>query len=286
MPMRKLRGFTLIELLVSLVIMGIVTGSIYTLLNTSQRVSRAQSERAELQSNIRTGAIIVPAELRELNGVVAGGAGQNDLIAMNADNITYRGMRGIGFACQAPTASEIRLLRSTWSGYRDPAATDSVYVFIENNPDVSTDDSWVQARISAVNTGNVCGANAGITLTINPSVPGLAAAGVNAPVRTWERMELKLYVSGGESWLGARSVSAGEAVQPMLGPLTAGGDGFGLEYLNATGGTATTVDQVKSIRVTLKGLTDQAIVAGTSSSGLQHVRDSLVTQVSLRNALR
>jgi prepilin-type N-terminal cleavage/methylation domain-containing protein len=288
--MRNHRGFTLVEILISLVIMGLVTGSIYKLLTTTQRVSRQQSEKTELQSNIRAGAIIVPSELREINIVPGGGDIQNDLRVISATSMEYRAMRGLGFACQAPTSTEIRLLRSTFSGYRDPSSTDSAYVFLEGaNPDASTDDSWVQARISAVATGNVCpGGVAGITLTINPAVPALAgppAAGIRAPVRIWERMELKLYTSGGKSWLGARSVSAGEATQPVLGPLT-DVDGFGLTYLDSTGVATLTLDKVRSIQVTLKGLTDQAITKGTTGSGLAHMRDSLVTQVTLRNALR
>ena len=285
--MRNHRGFTLVEILISLVIMGLVTGSIYTLLTTTQRVSRQQAEKTDLQSNIRAGAIIVPSELREINIVPGGGDTQNDLRIISATSMEYRAMRGLGFACQAPTSTEIRLLRSTFSGYRDPASTDSVYVFLEGaNPDASTDDSWVQARITGVATGNVCpGGVAGITLTINPAVASLAGAGVRAPVRIWERMELKLYTSGGKSWLGARSVSAGEATQPVLGPLT-DVDGFGLTYLDSTNVATLTLDKVRSIQVTLKGLTDQAITKGTTGRGLTHMRDSLVTQVTLRNALR
>jgi prepilin-type N-terminal cleavage/methylation domain-containing protein len=43
--MRNHRGYTLVELLVVMVIMVTVTGGILKLLNTSQRLSRAQAER-------------------------------------------------------------------------------------------------------------------------------------------------------------------------------------------------------------------------------------------------
>jgi prepilin-type N-terminal cleavage/methylation domain-containing protein len=288
MTMRTHRGFTLIEILISLVIMGLVTGSIYTLLTTTQRVSRAQAERTDLQSNVRAGAIIVPAEVREINEVAGGAIDQNDIISMGGTSIEYRAMRGFGVACQAPTASEIRLFRSSFYGYRDPSNTDSVYVFLEGaNPDASTDDSWKQARINSVATGNVCpGGAAGITLNISPNVAALAGAGIYAPVRVWERMKFELYATGGQSWLGARSVSAGEvSPQPVLGPLTSG-DGFSLIYLDSLGAVTAATDKVRSIQVTIKGLSDEAITSGTVSHGLAHVRDSLVTQVTLRNALR
>ena len=69
--MRTRHGFTLIEVLIALVIMGIVTGAVYQLLNTSQRLSLAQAEQVSLQSNVRTGSVVVPNELRELNTVPA-----------------------------------------------------------------------------------------------------------------------------------------------------------------------------------------------------------------------
>ena len=99
--MRNRRGFTLVEILVSLVIMLIVSGAIYKMLNSSQRLTRAQAERVSLQSNVRSGALVVPTELRELSTFVGGDADQNDVLAATADERhTYRAMRGIGFVCQ------------------------------------------------------------------------------------------------------------------------------------------------------------------------------------------
>ena len=94
--MRHSRGFTLVELLVAMVIMLIVTGSIYTLLNTTQRVSRAQAERVDLQSNVRTGAIVVPNELREINNVEGAliGGPQVDILSATPTTLRYRAMRG------------------------------------------------------------------------------------------------------------------------------------------------------------------------------------------------
>ena len=100
--MTQRRGFTLIEVLLALVIMGVVTGAIYRLLNTNQRLSLAQAEQVNLQSNVRTGSLVVPNELRELNTVLGSlDATRNDVTVANADGITYRAMRGLGFLCQA-----------------------------------------------------------------------------------------------------------------------------------------------------------------------------------------
>jgi hypothetical protein len=94
-------------------------------------------------------------------------------------------------------------------------------------------------------------------------------------------MQLKLYQSEGESWLGARSVSGGEAVQPVLGPL-AGANGFRLDYLNGQGAPTADVNAIKSIRLTVRGLSAEAV----RSNGVEATRieDGLTTQVTLRNS--
>jgi prepilin-type N-terminal cleavage/methylation domain-containing protein len=293
--MRNRRGFTLVEILVSLVIMLIVSGAIYKMLNSSQRLSRAQAERVSLQSNVRSGALVVPTELRELSTFVGGDVFQNDVLItpVSGTDITYRAMRGIGFVCQS-SLTEIRLARTTnsgtgligYSGYRDPEVPrDRIYVFIDGD-ESTTFDRWLALTPTAVTTGNVCGGAPGITLTV-PSTLELATLPLRTPVRIYETMQLQLYVNGGKSWLGAKSVNVvGETFQPVLGPLN-DANGLAFEYLNATGGTATALDAIKSIKVTIRGITDQSINGGSGSSGaLSSVHDSLVTQVVLRNAFR
>jgi prepilin-type N-terminal cleavage/methylation domain-containing protein len=297
--MRNRRGFTLIELLISLVVLGIVTASLFKLVTTSQRVSRAQTERVTLQSNIRAGAIVLPSELRQINAISGGGTTRNDIIttpAAGATTLQFRAMRGLGFVCTAPIAAgtELRIYgppTAAWaapkfSGLRAPQAIrDSAFVFLEGaNADISSDDSWLGVRISNVATGVCADGSTGYVLTISPAAPTLVGASIRGPVRTFEDMEYGLYSSGGEWWLGARSVSMSEAsMQPVLGPLTS--DGVSFNFLDGTGAATTDRSLVKSIQVTLKGLTDQPIVVG-SNTKTAYVRDSLVTQVVLRNALR
>lgn len=300
--MRNRRGFTLIELLISLVVLGIVTAALFKLITTTQRVSRAQSERVTLQSNIRAGAIVLPSELRQLNAISGGGAftpSKNDIITAPAPGLTtlqFRASRGFGFVCAVPTSTQVKLYgppATTWqpynfSGLRQPQGNrDSIFVWTEGPDDkTGTDDLWVGAKITnAVLTAGTCAdGSAGYVLTINPSVAGLTSAVVKAPARTFEAMEYGLYANGGEYWLGGRSLGAGEAtMQPVLGPLTS--DGVSFSFLDGAGAATTDRGLVKSIQITLKGLTDQAIVVG-SNTKTAYVRDSLVTQVVLRNSLR
>jgi prepilin-type N-terminal cleavage/methylation domain-containing protein len=282
--MTNRRGFTLVEIIIALAMMLIVMGAVYRLMLSTQRLSRAQAEQASLQSNVRIGSLVVLNDLRELNTVSGGLAAQNDILTIAADDITYRAMRGIGFICQAPTATQVRISRSSFSGYRDPQATrDGLYVFVEGNPDTSLDDSWLPVAITVVSTAAGCPAGDGITLT-TPNTPGLVGLEVGTPVRFYEVMELKLHQADGKSWLGARSISAGEAIQPVLGPLV-DGNGFQLEYLDAGGVATVDLTAIKSIRVTIRGITDAAIIAGVEGSPT-HVQEQLVTQVALRNAFR
>lgn len=289
--MRNHRGFTLIELMVGLVLMLVVTGAMYKLLTTTQRVSRAQAERTDLQSNVRNASIVIPNELREINTVEGSILpAQNDILVATGTSVLYRAMRGMGYVCQAPTSTEIRIKKTTFDGTRAPVAVrDSAYVFMEGaDPDVSTDDSWQPVGISGVDANSTCGTDAAYRFTINPPVLTLTAANVpvGTPVRLYEVMQLSLYASGGESWLGAQSVSAGEIVpQPVLGPLV-NGTGLAFQYLDKNGNATAVTNAMKTVRITVRGITDDAITTGGGSGTVAHVQDSLVSEVQLRNAFR
>jgi prepilin-type N-terminal cleavage/methylation domain-containing protein len=290
--MRNRKGYTLIELMVALVVLLLVTGSIYKLLVSSQRLSRAQAERVDLQSNVRTASIVIPSELRELNAVVGAlnPAQQNDIISGTATTIRYRAMRGIGYICEAPPVGggQVKILASTWSGLRAPMAVrDAGYVFYDNNSDLSTDDTWLPITITNV-AASTCGGVAAYSLTINPIVAELPSIPVLTPVRLFEVMELSLYANAGQSWLGAQSISGLDAgPQPLLGPLV-GGSGLALSYVDNSNVVTTTAvpGDVKAIRLTVVGLSSQAVSGYGGSSQTSVVRDTVTTQVTLRNAFR
>ena len=158
-----------------------------------------------------------------------------------------------------------------------------VYVFSDGaKTALGSDDSWLQRAITGTASGDTCTGTPVLTLNIGalPSAPP-----VGTPVRWYETMELSLYANGGKSWLGMRSVSGGGAVQPLLGPLK-DNDGLGFTYLNSTGGTATTAADVRSIVLTIRGVTSQQVSSSGGNTYNTYVQDSLVSQVSLRNALR
>ena len=135
-------------------------------------------------------------------------------------------------------------------------------------------------------TANACGAGVpGIVLNVAPVAPAVAVPAVplNTPVRIFEVMELKLYQDNGEWWMGARSVKPEAALQPILGPLTSTGLDF--RYLNSAGAETADRAAIKSVRITVRGLTGGAVRAG-GFGATGRPEEALVSQVLLRNSIR
>jgi hypothetical protein len=279
---RSRAGFTLAEIMIAMALTMVVAGTIHRLLVTTQRTTRAQAQWVELQSNLRAGSLIVLSELRELSAVPGGSAAQNDILVAGPSALVYRAMRGIGFICGTPSATGIRIARGSFTGPRDPqAGGDEALVLIEERAAAGAEDTWLGLQIVSVASGASCpGAlGPGITLTV-PASPVVAGLEAGTPVRITEVMELRLYESEGLSWLGARSVSSGETIQPLVGPLTSE-SGFRLEYLDTAGKPTTDRTSIKSIRVALRGATQ----GGGTGSG-PPVEEELLAQVTLRNAIQ
>lgn len=274
-------GFSLIELLVVVVLMGIIGAALTRVLLNMQRGSRAQSERVTLQGNLRAGIAFVPAELRDLSA--------QDIIDADRDHIEYRAMRAFGVAC-AVSATQVTLRDALTFKYRNvEAVRDSLFVYVESDPSLASDDRWIAVGVTAVGAGACPGGGAATVLTLSNAGAGyatytdtLAQIVIGAPVRAFERMELALYTADGRDWLGARSISAAEpALQPVLGPLVAD-SGLKLTYRNSAGAVTATIANMRTIDVTLIGETGVPISA--AYGGPVIAEDSSVARVRLRNA--
>jgi prepilin-type N-terminal cleavage/methylation domain-containing protein len=273
-----MRGFTLVEVVLALVLALAIGGGAYRLLLTGQRVGRAQAERLAEQENLRAGVWIVVNELRELGfdsvpaiAGVGGVAPSSDILLGEAGRIRYRGMRGMGFTCAAPTPGQLLLRAATWVGLRQPAEVDSVAVYLEADPDSAADDGWTRARVTGVANGTCADGTRAIALTTAWESSALAdvAMGriaVGGPVRIFETMEIQYYPQDGRMWLGMRSLSRGEVIQPLVGPLTA----FSLGYLDRNAVATPVMTDVRAIALSLRG-----------EGGL-----ALDTRVGIRNAGR
>lgn len=277
-------GFTLLEIMVATAMSLVVSGAVYQLLLTTQRLVRAQSEHLALQSTVRSAVLVVLNELRELSTAPGQGRERNDILSGTPTSMTYRATRGVGLICQPATSSQIRLARHGFVAARDPQpGRDSAYVFIDGDANISEDDIWQPVTITAVSNLTTCGGTLepGLTLTVTPS-SSLVGLSAGTPVRIYEVMELRLYRSEGKSWLGMRSVSTGEAIQPLAGPLS--NDGFGLVYRDRSSRATEDLTAVSSIGIAVHAIGQpQRSLNGAASDS---IAEELVTEIALRNSFR
>lgn len=274
---RRSRGFTLVETLVAIVLFTVVGVMALRLLIGAERYTRSNVEQAAVQAAARGAAQLISTEVRELEA----GPATADLRLAASSDITYRAVRSAGAAC-AVSAVSITLRRALQYGYRAPSAgRDSLSLFVEGDPAIDSDDHWRTVPVLSVGGAGTCpdGAPALVLQTLLP--PDSAALVVpDAPVRTFEVMQLRLYQSGGFSWLGTRSVSAGETtVQPVLGPLAA--NGMELGFRDEHGAVTTVAAGVRAVAITVRAVSENRV--GITGS-LRAAEDSVVTHAALRNA--
>ena len=100
-------------------------------------------------------------------------------------------------------------------------------------------------------------------------------------------IEIRYYPSGGQSWLGMRSVSTGETITPVAGPLadsTTSVRGLTLRYRDGANLSTTDPAAVRTVEIAMLGVTDQPI--HWRGSRLLVDTMALTSSVTLRNASR
>lgn len=278
--MIRSRGFTLVEMMVALVVLSIVGTAAFRMLNVQRRASDAQTEQTILQSSIRNGTLIARSELQG----IAVSTGSSDLVAVSDTAVTYRAMRTLSAACLV-SATEVRIRVDLTFGTRPiQAGRDAMYLFVENDPTISSDNEWITLPINTVTNGSSCGPDPAIalgTIDITTLTP-LSDIELDAPVRTFEVMEMLMFTQAGENWLGLHSVSAGDAPEPVVGPLAPGG--MTLTYLDAAGNSTLLPLQVRTIQLTLRGISDRVVHTGQTTSQVAALQDSLTSVIQLRNS--
>ena len=286
-PGRRL-GATLVELVVALALLGLVGAVTLRIMLGFSRQAASLREWSAVQADGRTGALLVQSELREL-GAEAGGPA--DLVDMAADSVTYRAPRGHGVSCLIGVG-QVRILDTAvlpFSSLRSISpGRDSLLLFVEGNPASTADDRWLRLPVLSVGASSCSGANAIVvgTVDFSPLLPAgdLSAVEPGGPVRTFEVMRLKEYLSTGQRWLGAESVSGGDAVQPVLGPLS--GRGLTLVYLAQNGAPTADPRAVRTIDVTIEVQSREPVARGWSVGPRAFVSDTIRTTVFLRNSAR
>lgn len=243
-------GFTLLEAMIALVLGTMAMGLVYRVLIAQQRRATDLAMRASVDNTLRTAIGFITGELSHAGAGVA----PSDFLAVAPESVSYRARRGSGIACSV-TPSSVDLLAEPFAAYRQPQpGRDSLMLFVAND---SLGNGWIAGPVNGVTSSN-CGGRRSLRIsTLLDSVTlSRLAPGSLPPLLVDEIMQLKLYRSQGSYWLGARSVSGGETIQPVTGPFEAGG--LALSFTDSTGALTWNPDAIRAGRVMLRAKADSA----------------------------
>ena len=242
------RGFALIDLLVGLVLFGLIGGVMVHATLAIQRTVQAHLSRLAAEGALDTGVGFLGSELAALGRDAAG----SDLVQQAAESLSYRAERGTGLACSV-SATTITVEIDRYAGVRLPQpGRDSFLLYAGRDAGLGLPGNWVAVPILALQAA-ACGSAPAWRIvtqidTTRISLPGLPAW---VPVRLFEIMQARLYRSSGATWLGVRSVSAGEPIQPLAGPFTLARSGFFLR--DSAGGRAASTGATREVDIGLSG---------------------------------
>jgi prepilin-type N-terminal cleavage/methylation domain-containing protein len=289
MSLLNRRGFTLVELLIAIVLLGIFSTALYQVLVNNQRTFTAQTQRIDLQQNIRAAAAILPGEFRELD------AADSDITAaLSATSLSIRAMRQLAFLCTAPVLPNNPLtffVRQTpFFGDKQTFSNgDSVLLYYEGNPALRADDRWIRGKLTAAPTAQTCPdvpttkPGYGLTMTAQwPAGLNLASTVTNgSPLRGFTSVTYSLWQQPSDNqYYLAQTVNG--STQPMVGPLT-GASGLTFLYYDSTGTTQTANQYlVRMIEIRLRARTAQ-VIRQANDPALAYDMDSIVVRVALRN---
>lgn len=282
-PRLRNRGFTLVELLIALVLFLAVSSMLYASIQLTQRTSRAQTERSMLQGNLRAAVQTLAGELGELQ--VNSAAGTTDIVAMTDSSITYRAMRASGVTCEVNSSYVVvRNTNGLASANRAIVpGRDSLLLFVDTDTLKTSDDAWLPLLINSTPSANNCpDGTAGVRYQVGSSIP-VANVYVPGPIRSFEVMQLATLRTGGYNWLGARSVSAVQTLQPYLGPIDST-TGIRFTYRDASGAVTASRSAVRQIDIMVRGATRAPISDGITPGSAAVRTDSLRVQVAVRNS--
>jgi len=258
------RGWALAEAVVATVLTAAVAAAALGGLVGLQRRAAGEAERVAMASSLRTAAQVLHFELGSLD------PGAGDLVTANPDRMTYRVVRGTGIGCGAATDG-IVVRTGTWRSLRLPAPGRDSLLLLEAGA------GWrILPLAGPIRSATCPDGSPGLVFPTSAPPPGDSMT----VVRTFEIMELRHYLSGADSWLGLRSVSAGELIQPVSGPFRASPAPF--SYFDASGAATSDPRQIRRVRAAFHGITRPDGAAGAGARADLVRRDSLETVVALR----
>ena len=273
------RGFTLVELIIVALLGALLVMTAYQVLITNQQTYRVQNSKVQVQQSTRAAMDVLFGELREVSSQGL------DIVNFDVDQIEFRAMRTVGAVCDVDMALLGLIPTMTVRKVLDDfAAGDSIFVFADNDPFLTSDDTWIKASVTSVDTTAVCtDVNGNTYEATRMNFTGQAAAFVadtvrdGAPMRDFTHLAYGLMEYDGEDFLG-RSENGGDW-SPLVGPL-AGADGRpGLEfvYLDADGNTTAVAADIAQVEIKIRS--HSKVVDNDGAP----VVDSLSSTIYMRN---
>jgi hypothetical protein len=283
-------------MLIVLVLLVLIGAALTNLLVNSMRVSSGQLVQADLQSNVRTSGLVLPLELREVgyDSSITNNAVTSDLELIHADYVQFRAGRGFSSTCGTPSTTEWRIRKPAY-GMRPPALTDGFMLYVENDPNQGADDQWIPLVVTAIDPDGLCGTDPAYILTTSaPDYHGvpmvMTQQFVGGPVRYYERVRFGTFVDAdGLTYVGARSISAGEAAYRAVAGPVAGVAGLRFRYFARDGSqldpAVAAPVSVRTLEVNIVGQSRSAVtLAGTLPRTARGM--TTTTRVALRNTLK
>jgi len=233
-------GFTLAEIVVAVALMVPVVVAATTLAVSAARQARAAAAIVAAELAQEVAAAVIEAELAPL---VPG----DGLLSVSPTAVRYRSRRAAGRWCLVDTSGVVLPLAPRWAASRQPVAgRDSAVIYIQ---DISSPSGVRVLRLGLVAppVATVCpGGPAAIRL----AVPGIPVSSLLHDLLQMEEVvELAVYSSAGQLWLGLLSLGVAAAIEPVAGPFAAGSVLF--EGLDAAGSATAVAAQVRTLRVRL-----------------------------------
>lgn len=286
-------GFSLVEVLVVAVLGVLVLAVVARTVTIQGQGFQYQSSVAQSQSRARVAVQVLANELREVS------ATDGDLLDAQAMSITVRSLRKIGVICYDDNAGSGTI--DVWALGGSFAVNDSVWVFLNHDPTLVSDDEWVAGTVSAVGSNVDAGSCTdwprysltGTELTdpyptqrVTVAGPSLSGALTGGLVRSFLHVTYGLETTDGVTALVREE---GDQSVRLVEHLAAPSDSGLVFAYTDTAGTALSASAAQAdpgsigrIGITVRAREDGPALAGASSG---YHEDVLTTSITLRNNL-
>jgi prepilin-type N-terminal cleavage/methylation domain-containing protein len=265
---RRRRGMTLIEIMISLVLLGIVGGTIMRVIMRQQRFYQGVNQIMAQRGELRNATSVLPIELRSLSSIGA------DILVASDSSIVFMQNVGTAIVCELvgdgkqvalpPENLDNKQLLTSFYGYGEPQKGYSVYIYNDSSVLGNEDDTWQKLTLEEVHIdASRCLPGPGsftrvadlgkrrAVLELSSTAPNDPVTlgplsqyiGVGAPVRIMRKVKYKLYQASDSKWylgFAPYDYTTGDFAEmsPVSGPYDAyvsgsgAASGFGFRYYN------------------------------------------------------